>query len=58
MNMKALLLNGSLKKDFDVEQINSSIIEELERNGFKTESILLREIKVTVQVLNLNRREM
>jgi len=56
--MKALLLNGSLKKDFDVEQINSSIIEELERNGFKTESILLREIKVTVQVLNLNRREM
>ncbi len=42
--MKALLLDGNLKNDFDM--IHSLIIEELERNGFEVESILLREVKV------------
>jgi len=42
--MKALLLDGSLKIDFDT--IRSLVIEELERNGFEVESILLREVKV------------
>ncbi|MFX0104809.1 MAG: flavodoxin family protein [Candidatus Hodarchaeota archaeon] len=42
--MKALLLDGRLKNDFDM--IRSSIIEELERNDFEVESILLRESKV------------
>ncbi|MFX1304693.1 MAG: flavodoxin family protein [Promethearchaeota archaeon] len=41
--MKALLLDGSLKNDFDI--ICSSIIEELKRNDFEVESILLRDIK-------------
>jgi len=42
--MKALLLDGSLNNEFDM--IHSSIVEELERNGFEVESILLREVKV------------
>ncbi len=42
--MKALLLDGNLKNDFDM--IHSLLIEELERNGFEVESILLREVKV------------
>jgi len=42
--MKALLLDGSLKNDSDM--IRSSIIEELERNRFEVESILLRDVKV------------
>jgi len=42
--MKALLLDGSLKDDFDI--IRSLLIEELERKGFEVESILLRETKV------------
>ncbi|MFX1462799.1 MAG: flavodoxin family protein [Promethearchaeota archaeon] len=42
--MKTLLLDGSLKNDFDM--IRSSIKEELEKNGFEVETILLRDIKV------------
>jgi len=42
--MKALILDGRLKNDFDM--IQSLIIEELERNEFEVESILLREAKV------------
>lgn len=42
--MKALLLDGSLKDDF--EMIRTSMIEELERNGFEVELILLRDHKV------------
>ncbi|MFX0040376.1 MAG: flavodoxin family protein [Promethearchaeota archaeon] len=42
--MKALLLDGSLKNDFDV--IRSSIIEILENSGFVVELILLRDVKV------------
>lgn len=42
--MKALLLDGRLKDDFD--WIRSLLIEELERKGFEVESILLRETKV------------
>ncbi|MFX1411923.1 MAG: flavodoxin family protein, partial [Promethearchaeota archaeon] len=44
--MKALLLNGSLKKDSDFDMIYSSIIEELKRNDFEVDSILLRDLKV------------
>jgi len=42
--MKALLLDGRLHDDFDM--IHASISEDLERNGFEVESILLRDIKV------------
>ncbi|MFX1438550.1 MAG: flavodoxin family protein [Promethearchaeota archaeon] len=42
--MKALLLDGSLNNDFDM--IRSSIIAELEKSGFKVESIVLRDVKV------------
>ncbi|MFX1594052.1 MAG: flavodoxin family protein [Promethearchaeota archaeon] len=42
--MKALLLDGSMNNEFDM--IHSSIVGELERNGFEVESILLREVKV------------
>ncbi|MFX1281856.1 MAG: flavodoxin family protein [Promethearchaeota archaeon] len=44
--MKALLLNGTLKKDVDINDLHSSMVEELERNGYDTESILLREASV------------
>jgi len=44
--MKALLLDGSLKKDLDIDIIYSSILEELERKGFDVESILLRNLNV------------
>lgn len=44
--MKALLLNGSLKKDLDIDKIQSLIIEELERNRFDIESILLRQVNL------------
>ncbi|MFX1574469.1 MAG: flavodoxin family protein [Promethearchaeota archaeon] len=43
--MKALLLDGTLTNDFDM--IHTLIVEELERNEFEVESILLREFKVT-----------
>ena len=42
--MKALLLDGSLNYDF--EMIYALISEELKRNGFEVDSILLRDIKV------------
>jgi multimeric flavodoxin WrbA len=45
--MKALLLNGILKDDPDFEMISSSIIELLEGNGFETEQIILKNVKVT-----------
>jgi multimeric flavodoxin WrbA len=44
--MKALLLDGSLKKDLDMDKIYNLIIEELERTGFDIEPILLREVNV------------
>jgi len=42
--MKALLLDGRLNDNFDM--FYSSIREELERNGFEVESIILRDVKV------------
>ncbi|MHA2393137.1 MAG: flavodoxin family protein [Promethearchaeota archaeon] len=42
--MKALLLDGTLKNDFN--EIRSSVIEELEKIGFEVELLLLREAKV------------
>lgn len=42
--MKALLLDGRLKDDFDM--IHSILTEELERHGFEVESVLLKETKV------------
>ena len=44
--MKALLLNGSLKNDYDFSMICSLIIELLERDGFEVEQIVLKDIKV------------
>jgi multimeric flavodoxin WrbA len=44
--MKALLLDGSLRNDSDIDKLYSSIVEELQRKGFDTESILLRETNV------------
>ncbi|MFX1567580.1 MAG: flavodoxin family protein [Promethearchaeota archaeon] len=44
--MKVLLLNGTLKKDSDIDELYSSILEELEKKGFETESIILRETSV------------
>ena len=38
--MKALLLDGRLKDDFDI--IHSILVEELERKGYEVEKILLR----------------
>ncbi|MFX0178153.1 MAG: flavodoxin family protein [Candidatus Hodarchaeota archaeon] len=42
--MKALLLDGTLKNDFDM--IRYSMIEELEKNGFEVETIILKEVNV------------
>lgn len=44
--MKALLLDGSLKTNLDIKKIHSSIVEELERKGFETEALILRDINV------------
>jgi multimeric flavodoxin WrbA len=44
--MKALFLDGSLKKDSEIDNLQSSIIEELKTSGFEVELILLREYKV------------
>jgi len=44
--MKALLLDGSLKKDLIIDKIYSSILEELEKKGFEVESIVLRDVNV------------
>jgi len=42
--MKALLLDGTLKNDFDL--IRNSLVEQLERNGFDVETILLKEVNI------------
>jgi multimeric flavodoxin WrbA len=42
--MKVLFLDGSRNNDFD--SIRSLITEELEKNGFEVDSILLREVNV------------
>lgn len=44
--MKALLLNGFSNNDFDAEKISSLIVEELKRNGFEVEQIILRDFDV------------
>jgi multimeric flavodoxin WrbA len=44
--MKALVLDGSLTKDSDIDIIYSSIIKELESKGFDIETILLQNTKV------------
>jgi multimeric flavodoxin WrbA len=44
--MKALVLDGSLTKDSDIERLYASILEELESKGFEIETILLQDIKV------------
>ena len=44
--MKALLFNGYSNNDSDAEMIYSLIIEELNRNGFEVEQIVLRDINV------------
>ena len=46
MFMKALVLDGSLTKDSDIDIIYSSIIKELESKGFDIETILLQNTKV------------
>ena len=46
MIMKALVLDGSLTKDSDIERIYSSMIEELESQGFDIETILLQDTNV------------
>ena len=44
--MKALILDGSLKKDSAIDEIFPSIVDELKRFGYEVESILLRDVKV------------
>jgi multimeric flavodoxin WrbA len=44
--MKALLLNGSSSEDNEIDELYSSIIEEIKQRNFDVESILLREVKV------------
>jgi multimeric flavodoxin WrbA len=43
---KTLLLNGFLNDNGDTEKICSLIVEELKRNGFKVEQLLLRDFDV------------
>ncbi len=45
--MKALLFNGYSNHDLDAETICPIIIEELNRNGFEVEHIVLRDINVS-----------
>ena len=44
--MKALLLNGYSDDDSDAEMIGSLIVEELNRNGFEVEQIVLKDANV------------
>ncbi len=44
--MKALLFNGYSDNDSDAEMIGSLIVQELNRNGFEVEQILLRDANV------------
>lgn len=44
--MKALLLNGSITHDSEIDMLYSSIIEEIRQNNFDIESILLRDVNV------------
>jgi multimeric flavodoxin WrbA len=44
--MKALILDGSLKKDTEIDPLYSSIIDEIEEMGFEVESIILRDVDV------------
>ena len=46
MTMKALVLDGSLTKDSEIESIYSSIMEELESKGFEIETIFLQNANV------------
>lgn len=45
--MKALLLNGSISEVREIDMLYSSIIEEIKRNNYDVESILLKEVKVS-----------
>ena len=44
--MKALLLNGSIKEDSEIDALYNSIIKELENNGREMESIILKDVNV------------
>ena len=44
--MKALILDGNLKEDSDIDPLYSSVIEEIEKKGFEVESITLRNVSV------------
>ena len=44
--MRALLLNGSLKNEEEIDTLYSSIIEKIEEKGFEIESIILRDINI------------
>jgi len=44
--MKALLLNGSIKEDSEIDALYDSIISELENKGWEIESIILRDVNV------------
>ncbi|MFX1490322.1 MAG: flavodoxin family protein [Promethearchaeota archaeon] len=44
--MKALVLDGSLKKDFAIDEILTSILDELNKFDYEVESIQLRDVNV------------
>ncbi|MFW9867821.1 MAG: flavodoxin family protein [Candidatus Thorarchaeota archaeon] len=44
--MKALVLDGSLKKDFTIDEILISILDELKKFDYEVESIQLRDVNV------------
>ncbi|MHA2392686.1 MAG: NAD(P)H-dependent oxidoreductase [Promethearchaeota archaeon] len=44
--MRALLLDGSLKIDAEIQELHSLLVSELERLGYKVENILLRDVKI------------
>ena len=44
--MKALLLNGTISEDSEIDMLYSSIIEELKQNNFNIDSVLLRDVNI------------
>ncbi|MFX1355893.1 MAG: flavodoxin family protein [Promethearchaeota archaeon] len=44
--INALLLNGSITEDSEIDLLYSSIVEEIKRRDYNVESILLRDVKV------------
>jgi multimeric flavodoxin WrbA len=44
--VKATILNGSNKDDPAIDDIHSVIVEELQSNGWETESLVLHEMKI------------